>query len=46
LTSQACPDPTITPVGNIAPRSNPVHHDFLDQEGGRVIYFQGTHTPG
>ncbi len=21
---------------------NPVHHDFLDAQGGRVIYFQGT----
>ena len=21
---------------------NPVHHSFLDAEGGRVIYFQGT----
>lgn len=21
---------------------NPVHHDFLDAEGGRVIYFEGT----
>lgn len=23
---------------------NPVHHDFLDQEGGRVIYFEGTYS--
>jgi hypothetical protein len=23
---------------------NPVHHDFLDAEGGRVIYFQGTYS--
>ncbi len=23
---------------------NPVHHDFLDQEGGRLIYFEGTYT--
>jgi hypothetical protein len=23
---------------------NPVHHDFLDQEGGRVVYFEGTYT--
>ncbi|HZL37066.1 MAG TPA: hypothetical protein VFC78_17230 [Tepidisphaeraceae bacterium] len=23
---------------------NPVHHDFFDQQGGRVIYFQGTYT--
>lgn len=23
---------------------NPVHHPFLDTEGGRVIYFEGTYT--
>jgi hypothetical protein len=23
---------------------NPVHHDFLDQDGGRVIHFEGTYT--
>lgn len=23
---------------------NPVHHDFFDQEGGRIIYFEGTYT--
>ncbi|TLD68794.1 hypothetical protein FEM03_20900 [Phragmitibacter flavus] len=23
---------------------NPVHHDFFDEEGGRVIYFEGTYT--
>jgi len=23
---------------------NPVHHSFLDREGGRVIYFEGTYT--
>lgn len=23
---------------------NPVHHDFLDQEGGRLIYFEGTYS--
>jgi hypothetical protein len=23
---------------------NPVHHAFLDQNGGRVIYFEGTYT--
>lgn len=23
---------------------NPVHHSFLDEEGGRVIYFEGTYT--
>ena len=23
---------------------NPVHHAFFDQEGGRVIYFEGTYT--
>jgi len=23
---------------------NPVHHVFLDQQGGRVIYFEGTYT--
>jgi hypothetical protein len=23
---------------------NPVHHPFFDQEGGRVIYFEGTYT--
>jgi hypothetical protein len=23
---------------------NPVHHAFYDQDGGRVIYFEGTHT--
>lgn len=23
---------------------NPVHHDFLNQEGGRLIYFEGTYT--
>jgi len=23
---------------------NPVHHPFLDQEGGRVIYFEGTYS--
>jgi len=23
---------------------NPVHHEFFDQEGGRVIYFEGTYT--
>ena len=23
---------------------NPVHHAFLDAEGGRVIYFQGTYS--
>ena len=23
---------------------NPVHHDFLDADGGRVIYFQGTYS--
>ncbi len=23
---------------------NPVHHDFLDAEGGRVIYFEGTYS--
>jgi hypothetical protein len=23
---------------------NPVHHDFLDQDGGRLIYFEGTYT--
>lgn len=23
---------------------NPVQHDFLDQEGGRLIYFDGTYT--
>jgi hypothetical protein len=23
---------------------NPVHHDFFDQEGGRLIYFEGTYV--
>lgn len=23
---------------------NPVHHPFFDQEGGRIIYFEGTYT--
>jgi len=23
---------------------NPVHHDFLDQQGGRIIYFEGTYS--
>ena len=23
---------------------NPVHHSFFDQEGGRIIYFEGTYT--
>ena len=23
---------------------NPVHHDFLDRDGGRVIYFEGTYS--
>ena len=23
---------------------NPVHHSFFDQEGGRVIYFEGTYV--
>ena len=23
---------------------NPVHHAFFDQDGGRVIYFEGTYT--
>jgi hypothetical protein len=23
---------------------NPVHHDFFDQEGGRLIYFEGTYS--
>jgi len=23
---------------------NPVHHDFLDRDGGRVIHFEGTYT--
>jgi hypothetical protein len=23
---------------------NPVHHTFYDQEGGRVVYFEGTYT--
>ncbi len=23
---------------------NPVHHDFFDQEGGRLIHFEGTYT--
>lgn len=23
---------------------NPAHHDFFDQEGGRLIYFEGTYT--
>lgn len=23
---------------------NPVHNDFFDQEGGRIIYFEGTYT--
>jgi len=23
---------------------NPVHHDFLDAEGGKVIYFEGTYS--
>jgi hypothetical protein len=23
---------------------NPVHHSFFDEEGGRVIYFEGTYT--
>ncbi len=23
---------------------NPVHHSFLDQQGGRIIYFEGTYT--
>ena len=23
---------------------NPVHHAFLDAEGGRIIYFQGTYS--
>jgi hypothetical protein len=23
---------------------NPVHHDFFDQQGGRLIYFEGTYT--
>lgn len=23
---------------------NPVHHPFLDMEGGRVVYFEGTYT--
>jgi hypothetical protein len=23
---------------------NPVHHDFLDQDGGRLIYFEGTYS--
>src|SRR5690606_15074599 len=23
---------------------NPVHHDFLDEEGGRIIYLEGTYA--
>jgi hypothetical protein len=23
---------------------NPVHHDFFDQQGGQIIYFEGTYT--
>jgi hypothetical protein len=23
---------------------NPTHHPFLDQQGGRIIYFEGTYT--
>jgi hypothetical protein len=23
---------------------NPTHHDFFDEDGGRIIYFEGTHT--
>ncbi|MCS7304110.1 MAG: DUF4185 domain-containing protein [Thermoguttaceae bacterium] len=23
---------------------NPVHHDFLDQQGGRIIFFEGTYS--
>ena len=23
---------------------NPIHHDFFDQDGGRVIYFEGTYS--
>ncbi|MBI1290541.1 hypothetical protein GC173_04770 [bacterium] len=23
---------------------NPIHHTFFDQEGGRIIYFEGTYT--
>src|SRR5687767_12031959 len=23
---------------------NPIHHPFLDQEGGRYIYFEGTYS--
>ncbi len=23
---------------------NPTHHDFFDQEGGRIIYFEGTYS--
>ena len=23
---------------------NPVHHPFFDQQGGRIIYFEGTYT--
>ena len=23
---------------------NPVHHAFLDQDGGRLIYFEGTYV--
>jgi hypothetical protein len=23
---------------------NPRHHSFMDEEGGRVIYFEGTYT--
>ena len=23
---------------------NPAHHDFLDQDGGRTIFFEGTYT--
>jgi hypothetical protein len=23
---------------------NPIHHEFFDREGGRIIYFEGTYT--
>jgi hypothetical protein len=23
---------------------NPIHHGFLDAEGGKIIYFEGTYT--
>jgi hypothetical protein len=23
---------------------NPVHHPFFDQDGGKIIYFEGTYT--